>query len=74
MSKLSSARPLSPHVIAQIEESDIKDRLYEMGIYPDQTIQVVRKAPFGDPLVVKVGGQEIMLRTSEAELITIKEN
>ena len=74
MSKLSSSVSSTPKIIAHIEESDLKDRLYEMGVYPDQTIEVVRKAPFGDPLIVKVGGQLIMLRQNEADLITIKEN
>ena len=74
MSKLSSSLSSSAQTIIHIEESDLKDRLYEMGIYPNQTIQIVRKAPLGDPLIVKVGGQEIMLRVNEADLITIKEN
>ena len=74
MSRLSSVQSNIQHTIDKIDESDVKDRLYEMGIYPDQTIQIVRKAPFGDPLIVKVGGQEIMLRINEADLITIKEN
>ena len=74
MSKLSSSLSSTPKIIAHIEESDLKDRLYEMGVYPDQMIEIVRKAPFGDPLIVKVGGQLIMLRQNEADLITIKEN
>ncbi|MEQ6168110.1 FeoA domain-containing protein [Ekhidna sp. MALMAid0563] len=74
MSKLSSSLSSTPQTIAHIEESDLKDRLYEMGVYPDQSIEIVRKAPFGDPLIVKVGGQLIMLRQNEADLITIKEN
>ncbi|WP_424962898.1 FeoA family protein [Ekhidna sp.] len=74
MSKLSFSPSSTPQTIAHIEESDLKDRLYEMGVYPDQIIEIVRKAPFGDPLIVKVGGQLIMLRQNEADLITIKEN
>lgn len=74
MSKLSSSLSSTPQVIVHIEESDLKDRLYEMGVYPEQTIEIVREAPFGDPLIVKVGGQLIMLRRNEADLITIKEN
>ena len=51
----------------------MKYRLYEMGIYPNQELQVINKAPFGDPLVVQVDGQLIMLRLDEAELITLEE-
>lgn len=73
MSKLLSVQPNLQRVIAEVQDSDIKDRLYEMGIYPNQTIEVVRKAPFGDPIVVRLSNQEIMLRVAEAELISVKE-
>ena len=72
MSKLLSIQPNLQRIIAEIKDSDIKDRLYEMGIYPNQTISVVRKAPFGDPVIVKLKNQEIMLRLEEAELISVK--
>ena len=74
MNRLSSISLNQICMIESVDESDVKDRLYEMGIYPEQSIQVIRKAPFGDPLVVKIGNQEIILRHNEAELIIIKEN
>ncbi|MEQ9468865.1 MAG: FeoA family protein [Ekhidna sp.] len=73
MSKISSILPSVSCTISHIEESDLKDRLYEMGIYPDQTIEVLRKAPLGDPLLVQIEGQLIMLRRNEADLIAIRE-
>ncbi len=71
--KLSSIRPNQPHSITHIEESDLKNRLYEMGIYPNQTVLMVNKAPFGDPLMFEVDGHLVMLRRNEAELISIEE-
>lgn len=71
--KLSAISSKRLHSITRIEESDLKYRLYEMGIYPNQELQVINKAPFGDPLVVQVDGQLIMLRLDEAELITLEE-
>jgi len=71
--KLTSLRSKEPHAVTHIEDSDLKYRLYEMGIYPNKTLQVIKKAPFGDPLVVQVDGHLVMLRQNEAELITIKE-
>lgn len=43
-----------------------------MGIYPNQTIEVIRRTPFGDPIIVEVGGSLIMLRSDEADLIVIR--
>lgn len=73
MTKLSSKLSNKKYIVVDIDESDVKPRLYEMGIYPSQSIQLVRKAPFGDPLVVQVDEQLIMLRADEASLITIQE-
>ncbi len=44
-----------------------------MGIYPNQELKLMNKAPLGDPLLVQVDGQLIMLRLNEAELIVMKE-
>ena len=74
MKRVKSILPSKTHVITHVEESDVKDRLYEMGIYPNQTLKIVRKAPFGDPLIVEIDGQLIMLRQNEANLITIEES
>lgn len=74
MKKLTSQLADTSYIISQVEESDLKHRLYEMGIYPNQTIEVLRKAPFGDPMIVQVDGHLVMLRLEEAELILIHEN
>ena len=71
--KLSAINSKRPHSIIRVEESDLKYRLYEMGIYPNQELQMINKAPLGDPIVVQVDGQLIMLRLDEAELITLDE-
>ena len=73
MKRLSSKLSNKKYAVVDIDESDIKPRLYEMGIYPDQLIQLVQKAPFGDPLVIQVDDQLVMLRSDEASLITVQE-
>lgn len=70
--KLKAIQSKEPHEVLCIEESDLKYRLYELGIYPKQVVQLVLKAPFGDPMMVLVEGQLIMLRNDEAELITVE--
>lgn len=71
---LTSIQSEAPHRIKTIEESDLTPRLYELGIYPNQVLKVIKKAPLGDPIVIEVEDQLVMLRLSEAQLITIEEN
>ncbi len=71
--KLTSIRLNEPYEITHIEESEIKNRLYEMGVFPSQTLTLIKKALFGDPLVVQVDDQLIMLRQIEADFIILKE-
>lgn len=72
--KLSTIKSRKPHEVIHIEESDFKHRLYEMGIYPSQNLRLVQRAPLGDPIVIEVNDQSVMLRVSEAELISVQEN
>ncbi|MGM0587830.1 MAG: FeoA family protein [Bacteroidota bacterium] len=47
-------------------------RLMEMGLTPGSKIEVVRAAPLGFPIEVKVRGYSISLRESEAECVEIE--
>ena len=52
--------------------NSFKDRLEAMGIRKGRTVQVMRKAPGGDPFEVRVGSTtEIAIRKSEAALVEI---
>jgi Fe2+ transport system protein FeoA len=46
-------------------------RLMEMGVVPGARISVVKAAPLGDPLEVRVRSYHLALRRSEAEAITV---
>ncbi len=47
-------------------------RLREMGLMPGTTLTLVRLAPLGDPIEVKVRGYSLTLRKSEAEHIIVE--
>ena len=47
-------------------------RLREMGLLPGTSIQLIRAAPLGDPLEIKVRGYHLTLRKSEAEHIVVE--
>lgn len=46
-------------------------RLMDMGITRGTTIEVVRAAPLGDPIEVRLRGFMLTLRRAEAEHITV---
>lgn len=47
-------------------------RLLEMGLTPGTEIQVVRSAPLGFPVEIKVRGYLLSLRKSEAQCLEIE--
>ena len=46
-------------------------RLMEMGVVPGARIRMVKSAPFGDPLEVRVRGYSLALRKNEANAIEV---
>ena len=49
-----------------------RPRLMEMGLLVGSVVQLVRFAPMGDPVEIKVRGYNLTLRKSEAEQILVK--
>ena len=47
-------------------------RLMEMGLLPGTRIEMVRRAPFGDPLEIRVRGYALSLRRSEASGVALR--
>jgi len=47
-------------------------RLREMGLLPGTVVSLVRTAPLGDPLEIKVRGYHLTLRKTEAEQIVVE--
>ncbi len=50
------------------EESE---RLEEMGLTPGEEIEIIRYAPLGDPIEIKIRGYLLSLRKQEANLIKV---
>ena len=53
-------------------DAEAARRLMEMGLMRGTTVEVVRQAPLGDPLEVKVRGFMLTLRRAEAEHIEVE--
>ncbi|HWA87397.1 MAG TPA: FeoA family protein [Opitutus sp.] len=47
-------------------------RLREMGLLPGTRITLVRAAPLGDPIEIKVRGYHLTLRKSEAAHVLVE--
>ena len=47
-------------------------RLREMGLLPGTRLTLVRTAPLGDPIEVKVRGYNLTLRKSEAAFVIVE--
>jgi ferrous iron transport protein A len=47
-------------------------RLREMGLLAGTRVTLVRTAPLGDPIEIKVRGYHLTLRKTEAEHVTVE--
>ncbi|HEY8559970.1 MAG TPA: FeoA domain-containing protein [Pyrinomonadaceae bacterium] len=60
-------------VVAVKGNNAITKRLMEMGVVPGVAVKVVKAAPFGDPIEVRLRGYSLAMRKSEAEAIEVSE-
>ena len=59
-------------VVQRVEgEARVRQRLLEMGLTCGVRLQMVRSAPLGDPVEVRVRGYHLSLRRQEAQSITV---
>jgi len=49
----------------------VAHRLMEMGVIPGIPVEVVKTAPFGDPIEVRVRGYSLAMRRSEADGVEV---
>lgn len=59
-------------VIAAADYPDLQSRLYALGLYPGAAVDVLRYAPAGDPIQVRVGMTLLSIRKQEALLIAVE--
>jgi ferrous iron transport protein A len=58
-------------VISVQGESAVARRLMEMGVVPGAPVRVIKTAPLGDPMEIRVRGYHLALRRAEAQTITV---
>ena len=52
-------------------DSVVTRRLMEMGVIPGVAVEMIKAAPFGDPLEIRVRGYSLAIRRSEASVVDI---
>jgi ferrous iron transport protein A len=63
----------SSAVVREIKvPAEHRSRLLEMGLLVGTTVELVRFAPLGDPVEIKVRGYNLTLRKNEAEQILVQ--
>lgn len=69
---LASMKPGQSGVVEALEgHGNIQHRLVDMGVVKGSHISVIKVAPLGDPVEVKVKGTELALRKNEAAMISV---
>ncbi len=53
-------------------EGKIRRRLFDMGVTPGAEVELIKKAPLGDPLEVKIRGYSLTLRKDEANFVEME--
>jgi len=71
--QLSQLKPSAKGTIKLIKSSGaLKRKLLDMGVIPGSELEVIRVAPLGDPVEVRVKGYNLSLRKEEAKQVTIE--
>lgn len=69
---LAALRPGQQGVVLGFTRQDLfTQRLMHLGILEGTPVEVVRRAPTGDPIEVRVLGYALSLRLAEAETILL---
>lgn len=54
------------------EKPAYRQQLLSMGLTPETPFQVIRRAPMGDPIQLRIRGSSVCLRLKEAQILLVK--
>jgi Fe2+ transport system protein FeoA len=54
-------------------EGELRHHLLDMGLIPRTAVKLMKVAPMGDPIEIRVRGYELTLRVEDAMKIQVKE-
>lgn len=70
---LSQLKPYEKaRIIAHHSRGAVRQRLIDLGLIPGQLVTLIRAAPLGDPLQIRIGQNDVAIRSTEAGTIQIE--
>jgi Fe2+ transport system protein FeoA len=74
MLSLSQIKPgATVKVIKVSAPGNLQRRILALGIIPGSVMEVIKVAPLGDPIEVKLRSSNLMIRKEEAQNISVEE-
>ena len=71
---LDQLRPgMTGKIISVGGDGELRLRLLDMGLIPRTEVTLIKVAPMGDPIEIRVRGYELTLRVSDARNIEVSE-
>ena len=71
---LDQLRPgMTGKIISVGGEGELRLRLLDMGLIPRTEVALIKVAPMGDPIEIRVRAYELTLRVSDARNIEVSE-
>ncbi len=58
--------------IKEIGDSALKERLMTMGMIPGTKVKVLRSAPWGDPIAVRIRSYNLSMRKADAKSVEVE--
>ena len=73
MTTLDQLRPgQRAEVLSVAGDPGLVQRLYELGLFEGERVELVALAPLGDPIEVRLGNSRLSLRKAEAAGVTVR--
>ncbi len=58
---------------AAVDNLPLQSRLYALGLYPGVEVDILRFAPAGDPIQIRIGTTLLSIRKKEARSVAVEE-
>ena len=75
--RMTTLRELKPgehgRIITVGGEGSLRQHFLDMGVIPGEEVTVVKYAPMGDPVELRLRGYSLTLRLEDAAKITLKD-
>lgn len=63
---------LTPHSAAVLGDGPLAQRMMQLGLLTGVEVELVRRAPAGDPIELRLMGYALSLRAAEARTVTVE--